>query len=58
MSDRTPVICKPFRTAVGRYGGMYVDITAARLAQRVIEALLETMCVGGGQGRAAVFERV
>lgn len=41
MPDRTPVICEPVRTAVGRYGGMYVDIPAAQLAQTVIAALIE-----------------
>ncbi len=35
------VICEPLRTAVGGYGGMYVDVPAAHLARTVIEALLE-----------------
>jgi acetyl-CoA acetyltransferase len=39
------VICAPVRTAVGRYGGVFRDG-------------LETMCIGGGQGLAALFERV
>jgi len=33
--------CEPLRTAVGRYGGMYLDIPAADLARTVIEGLLE-----------------
>jgi acetyl-CoA C-acetyltransferase len=34
------VICEPVRTAVGRYGGMYIDIAATELARTVIEGLL------------------
>jgi acetyl-CoA C-acetyltransferase len=34
------VICEPVRTAVGGYGGMYVDVPAVKLAQTVIEALV------------------
>ncbi|MCG5236175.1 acetyl-CoA C-acetyltransferase [Xanthobacter oligotrophicus] len=40
MSERDPVICEPVRTAVGRYGGMFREVPAARLARRVIEALI------------------
>lgn len=40
MSDRDPVICEPLRTAVGRYGGMYIDVSAAKLGRTVIEALI------------------
>ena len=43
------VICAPVRTAVGRYGG---------LARREQRYGLETMYIGGGQGLAALFERV
>ncbi|UCE31451.1 MAG: acetyl-CoA C-acyltransferase, partial [Burkholderiales bacterium] len=39
------VICEPLRTAVGRYGGMYVDVPAAQLARTVIEAVLERTAV-------------
>ena len=35
------VFCEPVRTAVGRYGGMYVDVPAADLARTVIEGVLE-----------------
>lgn len=35
------VICEPLRTAVGGYGGMYVDVPATRLASTVIEAILD-----------------
>lgn len=41
MSDRDAVICEPVRTAVGRYGGMFIDVPAAQLGRRVIEALIE-----------------
>lgn len=34
------VICEPVRTAVGGYGGMYVDIPAASLARTAIEGLM------------------
>lgn len=40
MSDRDPVICEPLRTPVGRYGGMFRDVPATRLARCVIEALI------------------
>ncbi|WP_283193445.1 acetyl-CoA C-acetyltransferase [Rhizobium sp. AN80A] len=40
MSDRDAVICEPLRTAVGRYGGMYIDVPAATLGRTVIEALI------------------
>jgi acetyl-CoA acetyltransferase len=39
-------IVAPVRTAVGRFGG----------TRRGGRYALETMCVGGGQGVAAVFE--
>jgi acetyl-CoA C-acetyltransferase len=35
------VICEPVRTPVGRYGGVYRDVPAAKLAATVIAALLE-----------------
>ncbi len=35
------VICEPVRTAVGRYGGMFVDVPATTLARTVIEGLLQ-----------------
>ncbi|MBP1888087.1 acetyl-CoA C-acetyltransferase [Sinorhizobium mexicanum] len=34
------VICEPLRTAVGGYGGMYVDVPATHLGRTVIEAVL------------------
>src|SRR5689334_21754339 len=34
-------ICEPVRTAIGRYGGMYVNVPATDLARTVIEAVLQ-----------------
>jgi acetyl-CoA C-acetyltransferase len=38
---RDAVICEPLRTPVGRYGGVYRDLPAAKLAAAVMTALLE-----------------
>jgi acetyl-CoA C-acetyltransferase len=38
---RDALICEPLRTPVGRFGGVFREIPAARLARTVIEALLE-----------------
>jgi acetyl-CoA C-acetyltransferase len=38
---RDAVICEPLRTPVGRFGGVFRDVPAARLASTVISALLE-----------------
>jgi acetyl-CoA C-acetyltransferase len=35
------VICEPLRTPVGRFGGVFRDVSAAQLAATVIRALLE-----------------
>ncbi len=35
------VICEPVRTAVGRYGGMYMEVPATELARTVIEGILQ-----------------
>ncbi len=34
---REAVICEPVRTPVGRYGGMFRDVTAASLAATAID---------------------
>jgi acetyl-CoA acetyltransferase len=39
---REVVICEPLRTPIGRFGGVLTDVR-------------ETMCIGGGQGLAAIF---
>ena len=38
---RDAVICEPLRTPVGRFGGMFRDVPAAKLAATVITALLK-----------------
>lgn len=38
---RDAVICSPLRTPVGRFGGVFRELSAADLATRVIEALLD-----------------
>lgn len=35
------VICEPVRTPVGRYGGMFKDVTVAALASTVVKGLVE-----------------
>jgi acetyl-CoA acetyltransferase len=61
------VICEPVRTAVGRFGGALRSVPAADLGAQALRGLLDrtgmryglaTMCIGGGQGLAAVFERI
>jgi acetyl-CoA C-acetyltransferase len=37
---RDALICEPLRTPVGRFGGVFKDVTAATLARTVIEALI------------------
>ena len=41
MEMREAVICEPLRTAVGRYGGVFRDVTAASLAATLIRELLD-----------------
>ncbi|MCY7289679.1 MAG: hypothetical protein LH624_15900 [Cryobacterium sp.] len=64
---RDVVICEPLRTPIGRFGGVFRAVAPADLAAAVIAALLErtggrylleTMCIGGGQGLVAIFEKV
>ena len=43
---------------VGATGGRMLATLARELARREARYRLETMCIGGGQGLAAVFERV
>src|SRR5665213_388792 len=37
---RDVVICEPIRTAVGRYGGVFRDVPAAKLASTLINELV------------------
>jgi acetyl-CoA C-acetyltransferase len=43
---------------VGATGGRMLATLARELNRREARYGLETMCIGGGQGLAAVFERV
>src|SRR5258707_15330809 len=49
MTMRDAVICEPLRTPVGRFGGVYKDIPATKLAATVIEELLRRTGVPGDQ---------
>jgi acetyl-CoA C-acetyltransferase len=46
---REALICEPIRTPVGRFGGMFRDVTATSLAATAISALLERTGVPGDQ---------
>jgi acetyl-CoA acetyltransferase len=54
MTARRAAIVAPMRTPVGTFGGSLRGVPVEDLA--ATRYLLETMCVGGGQGVAAVFE--
>ena len=70
---RDAYICEPIRTAVGHYGGMcrgirvpglQIDRRCGSGLQAVLDAAMRVqtgacgLAIGGGQGLAAVFERV
>ncbi len=42
---REAVICEPLRTPVGRFGGVFKDVTAAELARTVLRAILDRTAV-------------
>ncbi|QDQ95870.1 acetyl-CoA C-acetyltransferase [Rhodococcus sp. WB9] len=46
---RDVVICEPLRTPVGRFGGVFKDITPQSLAATVITALVERTGIEGSQ---------
>ncbi|MBC2638785.1 MULTISPECIES: acetyl-CoA C-acetyltransferase [unclassified Rhodococcus (in: high G+C Gram-positive bacteria)] len=46
---RDVVICEPLRTPVGRFGGVFKDITPQSLAATVITALVERTGIAGSQ---------
>ncbi|MGE3620174.1 MAG: acetyl-CoA C-acetyltransferase [Acidimicrobiia bacterium] len=46
---RDAVICEPVRTAVGRYGGAFRQVSAADLAAAVIRGLVERTSLDPGQ---------
>jgi acetyl-CoA C-acetyltransferase len=43
--ERDVVICEPIRTAVGGYGGMYVNVSATELAATLIRHMVHTLGV-------------
>ena len=45
---REAVICEPLRTPVGRFGGVFRDLSAQQLASTVIEALVARAGLGPG----------
>ncbi len=47
LSMRDVVICEPLRTPVGRFGGVFKDITPQSLAATVITALVERTGIEG-----------
>jgi len=49
LSMRDVVICEPLRTPVGRFGGVFKDITPQSLAATVITALVERTGIEGSQ---------
>lgn len=56
MNDpREPVICEPVRTAVGRYDGMYRDVSVTHLAATVIRGLVERAGIQGGEVEDVIF---
>lgn len=44
---RRAVICEPIRTPVGRYGGMFKDVTATALAETVLRELVRRTGIQG-----------
>lgn len=64
---RQAVICEALRTPVGPSGGVFKDLpaTGARILASLLRkrqrhggrCALKNLCIGGGQGLAAVFER-
>jgi acetyl-CoA C-acetyltransferase len=48
-SSRDAVICQPLRTPVGRFGGVFRDVSAATLASTVVRELVERTGLSGEQ---------
>jgi acetyl-CoA C-acetyltransferase len=48
MTTRDAVICQPLRTPVGRFGGVFRDVSAAALAATVIRELIARTGLQGG----------
>jgi acetyl-CoA C-acetyltransferase len=47
-SFREAVICEPLRTPVGRFGGVFRDVPAAKLAATVVRELVQRTGIGAG----------
>jgi acetyl-CoA C-acetyltransferase len=47
MASRDAVICQPLRTPVGRFGGVFRDVSAAVLAATVVRELVERTALTG-----------
>lgn len=65
--QRDVVVVSGVRTAIGDFGGSLEDIAPTELGAKVVREVLQrtggryafvTMCIGGGQGIAAIFERI
>jgi acetyl-CoA C-acetyltransferase len=52
---RDAVICEPIRTPVGRYGGMFKDVTAAELAETVLRELIKRTGIAPGDVDDVIF---
>ena len=65
MSENVYVV-EAKRTTFGSFGGMLADVEAPKLAATVIRELhkrslrygLATLCIGGGEAVAVIFERL
>ena len=49
------VICEPIRTPVGRYGGMFKDVTATALAETVLRELVQRTGIEGKDINDVIF---
>ncbi len=52
---RHAVICEPIRTPVGRYGGMFKDVTATHLAETVLRELVRRTGIQGSDINDVIF---
>ncbi|WP_320671881.1 acetyl-CoA C-acetyltransferase [Patulibacter defluvii] len=52
---RSAVVCEPLRTPVGRYGGVFRDLTATDLAATVLRELVARAGLGEGQVDDVLF---
>ncbi|WP_411699675.1 acetyl-CoA C-acetyltransferase [Conyzicola sp.] len=52
---RDVVICEPLRTPIGRFGGVFRDVTAAELAATVIAELMRRTGIDGAEVDDVIF---